>query len=66
MMQYRSGINGLNRGVAALSDGQILKEYIDWYLNDQSIGKEELYKSYYGKDSYQYYMTKKTLEKYLG
>lgn len=43
----------------------ILKEYINWYNTNPAITKEELYRSYYGKYSYQPWLEKENLDKFL-
>ena len=48
-----------------LTEGAILQEYIEWYKRSPHISKEELYKSWYGKNTYKEYFEKGTLEKYL-
>lgn len=53
------------RKISLQDDVMVLKEYINWYNTNPAVTREELYRSYYGAYSYQPWIEKGTLDKFL-
>lgn len=46
-------------------EGMLMREYILWYINTPDITKEELYRSWYGSNSYKPYLAKGSLDRFI-